>query len=141
IGFLVAGLALPSPLNGYLGLSSSNGLFGNGSVLIIPALVLCVPIYDTAFVTVTRIWRAQPISQGGCDHISHRLVGLGLPEATAVRILCLLSGTGCILAILLKRFPHQTPPVLLLFVCFLIVSGVYLSRVQVMGAHTARFRE
>ena len=109
--------------------------------LLIPALALCVPIYDTTFVTVTRVWRAQPISQGGCDHISHRLVRLGLPESTAVRILYLLSGTGCILAILFQRFPRQTSPLLVLFFGLLIVSGAYLGRVNVMGAYTARFRE
>jgi UDP-GlcNAc:undecaprenyl-phosphate GlcNAc-1-phosphate transferase len=141
IGYLLAGLAVPSPLNGYLGLSSSDELFGNASFLIIPALALCVPIYDTTLVTVTRIWRAQAISQGGCDHVSHRLVRMGLPESTAVRFLYLLSGTGCILAILLQRFPRQTSPLLVLFVSFLIVSGTYLGRVNVMGAYTARFRE
>ena len=141
IGYLVAGLAVPSPLNGYLGLSYSNDLLGHSSVLIIPVLVLSVPIYDTTLVTVTRMWRRQPISQGGCDHISHRLVRLGLSEPTAVRMLCLLSGTGCILAILFQRFPRHMSLLLLLFLSFLTVGGVHLGRVDVMGAHTARFPE
>ena len=141
IGYLLAGLAVPTPMNGYLGLSSSGELFSTVSALMIPALALCVPIYDTTFVTVTRVWRAQPISQGGCDHLSHRLVRLGLAESTAVRILYLLSGTGSILAILLQRFPHQTSPLLAVFFCFLLVVGTYLGRVNVMGVYTARFRE
>jgi UDP-GlcNAc:undecaprenyl-phosphate GlcNAc-1-phosphate transferase len=141
IGYLVAGLAVPTPLNGYLGLSSSNELSATVSALIIPALVLCIPIYDTTLVTVTRIWRAQPISQGGCDHISHRLVRLGIPESTALHILYLSSGIGCILALLLQRFPRQTFPVCGLFLILLIVSGAYMGRVNLMGSHTARSRK
>ncbi len=141
IGYLLAGLAVPTPLNGYLGLSSCDELLTTFSALIIPALVLCIPIFDTTLVTVTRIWRAQPISQGGCDHSSHRLVRLGIPESTAVHILYLSSGIGCILAILFQRFPRQTSPWLALFFSLLIASGVYLGRVNVIGASTARFRE
>lgn len=141
IGYLLAGLAVPSPLNGNLGLSSPDEIFGPANALVVPALALSVPIFDTTLVTITRIWRAQPISQGGCDHTSHRLVRLGLSESTTVRILSLLSGTGCILAILLQRFPRQSLPFLVLFLGLLIASGAYLGRVNVRDAYTARFRE
>ncbi len=50
----------------------------------VPILVLGIPIFDTAFVTVTRKLRGAPISQGGRDHISHHLVRLGLSERRAV---------------------------------------------------------
>ncbi|MCZ6660733.1 MAG: hypothetical protein O6916_04795, partial [bacterium] len=50
----------------------------------VPILVLGIPIFDTAFVAVTRKLRGAPISQGGRDHISHHLVRLGLSERRAV---------------------------------------------------------
>jgi UDP-GlcNAc:undecaprenyl-phosphate GlcNAc-1-phosphate transferase len=57
----------------------------------VPILVMGIPIFDTAFVTVTRKLRGVPISQGGRDHISHHLVRLGLSERRAVIILYLAS--------------------------------------------------
>jgi UDP-GlcNAc:undecaprenyl-phosphate GlcNAc-1-phosphate transferase len=61
--------------------------------LAIPVLILAYPIFDTALVTYCR-WRdGRPISQGGTDHSSHRLVNLGLSRTEAV-ILIYLFATG-----------------------------------------------
>ncbi len=60
-------------------------------VLLMPVLSLAVPIFDTAFVTITRKMNGRSIAQGGKDHTSHRLVFLGLPEKKAVLILYLIS--------------------------------------------------
>jgi UDP-GlcNAc:undecaprenyl-phosphate GlcNAc-1-phosphate transferase len=141
IGYLAAGLAVPSQLNGYFGPMPTDNIFGHLVSLLVPALALSIPIFDTTLVTVTRKWRAQPVSQGGCDHLSHRLVRLGLHESTAVHVLYLLAVVGCILAILLQRFPRQTSPWLLLFVAVLIGSGLYLGRVKVVDAYQPRLPE
>jgi UDP-GlcNAc:undecaprenyl-phosphate/decaprenyl-phosphate GlcNAc-1-phosphate transferase len=72
------------------------------SVLIIiaaPVMVMLVPIFDTTFVTLTRILRRRPISQGGRDHTSHRLVTLGLSERTAVSLLMAVSALGGAIAL------------------------------------------
>jgi UDP-GlcNAc:undecaprenyl-phosphate GlcNAc-1-phosphate transferase len=58
------------------------------------ALVLCVPILDTTFVSATRRLSGRPISQGGRDHLSHRLVALGLRDPVAVVILYALGVLG-----------------------------------------------
>ena len=50
------------------------------ATLILPVLVLAVPILDTTLVTVVRLLDGRPISQGGRDHSSHRLVRFGLSE-------------------------------------------------------------
>lgn len=55
----------------------------------IPILVLAVPICDTALVTFSRVRRGVPISSGGKDHISHRLVRLGLSVRQAVAVIYL----------------------------------------------------
>lgn len=52
--------------------------------LLIPVLVLAVPIFDTAFVSLVRFLNGRPISQGGRDHTSHRLVVFGLSERKTV---------------------------------------------------------
>ena len=42
--------------------------------LIVPAAVLAIPIFDTTLVTIVRRLNGRPVSQGGRDHTSHRLV-------------------------------------------------------------------
>lgn len=62
----------------------------------IPILVLGVPILDLTLVTVSRLRRGvNPWTTAGRDHLSHRLVRLGLSHRRAVVAiygLCLLSG-------------------------------------------------
>jgi len=60
-------------------------------VLAAPLLALAVPILDTALVSIIRKAHGRSISQGGRDHLSHRLVALGIPERRAVRLLWLVS--------------------------------------------------
>ena len=44
----------------------------------LPLLVLAIPILDTTLVTVRRTLERRPVTQGGTDHSSHRLVYYGL---------------------------------------------------------------
>ena len=73
IGFLVA----------YLGIKLQ---FQSGRLLsaLIPVLVCSVAIFDTALVTISRLARGRSPFLGGQDHVSHRLVRLGLPVPIAV---------------------------------------------------------
>src|SRR5262249_43956508 len=57
------------------------------SVLLVPCLILFVPVFDTVLVMVTRRMSGKPISQGGRDHSSHRLVLAGLDDRKAVVVL------------------------------------------------------
>lgn len=66
----------------------------------IPVLILAVPIFDTIFVTLTRALNNRPISQGGKDHTSHRLVALGLSEKKAVLLLYVISGACGLFALM-----------------------------------------
>jgi UDP-GlcNAc:undecaprenyl-phosphate GlcNAc-1-phosphate transferase len=61
------------------------------ATLILPLLVLAVPILDTTLVTLVRLLEGRPISQGGRDHTSHRLVYSGLTEKRAVVLLTTIS--------------------------------------------------
>ncbi|RME87436.1 MAG: hypothetical protein D6785_02015 [Planctomycetota bacterium] len=56
-----------------------------------PLLVLAVPIIDTLLVTFLRWLNGRRIFQGGTDHLSHRLVALGLTERKAVLLLYLIT--------------------------------------------------
>ena len=78
LGFAVAWLALAS---------SWQQASGFVAALAVPFLVLAIPILDTALVSVMRVIEGRPISQGGRDHTSHRLVLKGISEKRAVLLL------------------------------------------------------
>jgi UDP-GlcNAc:undecaprenyl-phosphate GlcNAc-1-phosphate transferase len=75
-----------------LGLAASWTTAGTTvATMLLPLLVLAVPILDTTLVTVTRLRERRPVTQGGKDHSSHRLVYYGLSEGKAVGLLALIA--------------------------------------------------
>ena len=103
-----------------------------GVVLFAPMLILLIPIFDTCVVTVTRKLAGRPISQGGRDHTSHRLVALGLSERRAVWLLYGLAIGAGTLAVLARNLKAEVLfwliPSISLIILFL---GLYLGRVRV----------
>ena len=61
--------------------------------VLIPLLVLAVPLFDLVMVMWIRIRRGQPVYLGDVNHISHRLVRLGLPQSWAVTLIYLITLT------------------------------------------------
>ena len=62
-------------------------------VLLIPVAMMGLPIFDTTLVTIVRTLEGRPLSQGGRDHLSHRLVAVGLSERQAVLVLYALAAS------------------------------------------------
>ena len=54
---------------------------------LVPLLVLGLPMLDTATVALARVRRGHSVLRGGKDHLSHRLVALGLSPGPAVAVL------------------------------------------------------
>jgi len=94
---------------------------------LVPIVVLAVPIFDTTFVTVTRILRGSSVTDGGNDHTHHRLVRLGLSERGAVAG---LSGVSALFAMaslaLLWATAQLFLALLLLGLVASVVFGLYL---------------
>ena len=55
--------------------------------LLVPALLLALPVLDTALVSCARIRHGRSVLSGGTDHVSHRFVKLGLTPGVAVALL------------------------------------------------------
>ncbi|MGA9773204.1 MAG: hypothetical protein WBV94_29505 [Blastocatellia bacterium] len=123
LGFMLSGTAL----------LSETGRFRNlASVLLTPVLILMIPIFDTCMVTVTRKLSGRPISQGGRDHTSHRLVALGVSERRAVLMLYLFAAVTGSLALMVRLL--ETTVILALVPCFalaVLFLGLYLGKVRV----------
>jgi UDP-GlcNAc:undecaprenyl-phosphate GlcNAc-1-phosphate transferase len=59
----------------------------------VPVCVLALPIFDTTLVFVARLRRrVNPFTTAGKDHLSHRLVALGMTRREAVLTCYLLTG-------------------------------------------------
>jgi UDP-GlcNAc:undecaprenyl-phosphate GlcNAc-1-phosphate transferase len=123
VGFTLAALNLSS------GEAYTKSVF---SVLFFPVLVLAIPILDTAFVSVVRHFSGRAISQGGRDHMSHRLVAVGLSETQAVLALWGISALSGTVASVLYRvgFSYSWFGAALLALGFLLFS-IVLGRVRV----------
>ena len=73
LGFLVAYLGIKLRLES-----------GRLVSALVPILVCSVAIFDTTLVTISRLATRRSPFVGGQDHVSHRLVRLGLPVPVAV---------------------------------------------------------
>lgn len=89
LGFTLAALAV-------MGHWQAPGLLSLNMLL--PILVLAVPLFDTTLAICARVLEDRPISRGGRDHFSHRLVFLGLSDFQAVGSLWLMTAVFALLA-------------------------------------------
>ena len=60
---------------------------GRMTSALVPVLACSAAVLDTTLVTVSRLAAGRSPFQGGQDHVSHRLVRLGLPVPSAVGII------------------------------------------------------
>lgn len=123
LGFMLAGTALLADTGRFRSLTS---------VLLTPVLILMIPIFDTCFVTVSRKLSGRPISRGGRDHTSHRLVALGVSERRAVIMLYLFAATCGVLALAVRWLETAVVLALVpLFALLVLFLGLYLGKVRV----------
>ena len=121
IGFLVA----------YLGIKLR---FQSGRMLsaLVPVLVCSVAILDTTLVTISRLAKGCSPFLGGQDHVSHRLVRLGLPVPIAVGTIYLgATGTGILTYVVSSAEPRSAWVLTTMIGISLTVLGGYLLTVPV----------
>ncbi len=88
LGFLLAVVGIKLRFLGY----------SDDITWMIPVLVLGVPVFDTSLVVVSRLRRGlNPLTSPGRDHLSHRLVKLGLSPRRTVLVIYLF---GCVMGVL-----------------------------------------
>lgn len=76
---------------------------------LVPVLILGVPVFDTALVSISRARRGfLPFTTPGKDHMAHRLSNLGLGQRGAVLVMYCLAVAFGILAFWIPRFSLRT---------------------------------
>ena len=134
IGFGLASLAL----------ASSWTVAGTTfATVLLPLLILAVPILDTMLVTIVRLAQRRPVTQGGRDHSSHRLVYYGLSEAKAVLLLAIVAtalGATALAYNVLDNARLTAIGVLVTFV-LLVQFGSFLSDLEERSRTSTEARE
>jgi len=98
----------------------------------VPVLVLTVPILDTALVVACRIANRRSPLSGGHDHISHRLLRLGLSVRQAVGLIYLATVATGGIALLVSRLTIPAAWIVAGAVgAAALVAGALLARVDV----------
>jgi UDP-GlcNAc:undecaprenyl-phosphate GlcNAc-1-phosphate transferase len=70
----------------------------------VPVTVLGLPVFDTTLVVISRLRRGlNPLTAAGKDHVSHRLVKMGLTQREAVLALYLVCGGLGVIAMFLTQ--------------------------------------
>lgn len=114
--------------------------------VLLPCVVLVVPLFDITLATFLRYKNGvvrsmrEAILYCGRDHLSHRLVALGLSQREAVLSLYLFGIAGGMIAYLLasdRAGPSVYGPVVGAGIVVLIGVGMLLDRAEVYGAGAA----
>jgi len=106
---------------------------------LVPVLVLGVALFDTALVVYSRLRHGRNPFVGGRDHVSHRLVHIGLPVPAAVVLIYAGAFALGWLAVLMSMLDQAAALVLMGFVTAVaLFFGVLFARVPVYDERSVR---
>lgn len=91
--------------------------------IVIPLLVLGLPLFDTLFAIIRRIFTRRSIMQGDRGHLHHRLIDMGLSQRQSVLILYTASASLGLCAIVLADRGAFSAVVMLIAAAVFIVGG------------------
>jgi len=108
-----------------LGVVSIQGVMKSYTAIsiVIPFLVLGLPLFDTAFAIVRRLFSRRPIMQGDRGHLHHRLIDMGLSQRQSVLVLYSASASLGLCAIVLADRGALSAIVMLLAAAVFVIGG------------------
>ena len=122
LGFLIA----------YLGLKVQFLSSPSNNTFLVPILIVSVVIFDTTLVVLSRLSHGISPLQGGKDHLSHRLVKVGLPIPVAVGLIYVAGIAVGVIAFVVARIDDTSGWILAGFVGLVMVAfGALLALVPV----------
>jgi UDP-GlcNAc:undecaprenyl-phosphate GlcNAc-1-phosphate transferase len=109
---------------------------GGATALLVPVLMLGYPIFDALLVTASRFADGRDLAQGGRDHSSHRIAGLGLSSKQTATVIYIISGLLTGVAVYLSLF-QSGRPLLIALVAVAAASGMTLLGVRLFRVPVA----
>lgn len=104
----------------------------------VPLVVLAVPLYDLVSVCVIRLRRGASPMTGDRNHLSHRLVRLGLPPAAAVAVIGLATLATGLGGVLLPRLGPGGAAVVVAQCAAALLTLAVLEAASLRGRRDAR---
>jgi UDP-GlcNAc:undecaprenyl-phosphate GlcNAc-1-phosphate transferase len=101
------------------------GITPNWQSIAIPVILLAVPILDTTVAVASRIQRGLSPIEGGRDHLSHRLVRIGMKPKIAAITLWIGSAVSSLIAIAIYYFAGTTGGIFVLSFAAIWLFALY----------------
>ncbi len=130
LGFTLSILSIPGYLN-----NLNKDIISTLSII----LIFSIPIFDTILVTLNRLYFGKKATEGGKDHTSHRLLYMGLSEIRVNISLYLISLIGGLVGIYLYFTPGIGIFLGILYLLFLFLFGIYLSKLNIYKTYPKGF--
>jgi UDP-GlcNAc:undecaprenyl-phosphate GlcNAc-1-phosphate transferase len=80
----------------------------------VPLFLIAIPILDTTTVVISRIARGVSPFKGGRDHLSHRLMRLGISKVNSVLLLWGFTLLYGVFALILSNAPYSQEPLVVI---------------------------
>jgi UDP-GlcNAc:undecaprenyl-phosphate GlcNAc-1-phosphate transferase len=112
LGFVLACLAI-------MGTAKSAALIS----LLMPVVILGIPIFDTCFAVVRRVYNKNPIFLPDKDHLHHRLLALGMSHRGSVLVIYAISALFNLVAVALTLINNPRANLALILLLLLVIVG------------------
>ncbi len=93
--------------------------------LIVPVLALGIPIFDTIFAIIRRLYNKKPIGKADQGHIHHRLLALGWTHTEAVVIVYVISIFLGLMALIINGSNLHNAVILFIIITAGLVYGAW----------------
>lgn len=110
LGFILGCLAV-------MGLTKTTAVIS----LFVPIVILGIPIFDTFFAIIRRIYNRAPIFKPDKDHLHHRLMAIGCSHRRSVLIIYAISAFFGGMAILLNQVNRPNATLVLAVLLFVVI--------------------
>ncbi len=113
LGFMLSVICIQGLFKGYVVIS-----------FIIPFLILGLPIFDTTFAIIRRIWNKKPIMAPDRGHLHHRLMDMGFSQKQTVAILYVIASILALSAVVVLESGAYWAAVFVIAIIFIVVVAV-----------------
>lgn len=112
LGYMLSVICIQGLFKGYVIIS-----------FIIPFLILGLPIFDTAFAIIRRIWNKKPIMSPDRGHLHHRLMDMGFSQKQTVAILYIIASILALSAVVVLESGAYNAAIFVLTVALFVFFG------------------
>jgi UDP-GlcNAc:undecaprenyl-phosphate GlcNAc-1-phosphate transferase len=102
------------------------GITPNWQSIAIPVILLAVPILDTTVAVVSRIYRGVSPIEGGKDHLSHRLVRVGMEPKNAAVTLWVASALTSFVAVVIYSYAGKVGSIIVFCFATIWLFALYI---------------